>query len=367
MKAQIAGSFGIGLAVAAVLFLPLVLWQYRRFGRFDLLRMLWTAAGFVYAAGLVAFTIFPLPDFSGDFCATSATHPLWDPLRFPREALEVLRDKGAVALAGDFLVWEFAMNMVLFIPFGLMVRRVLEWPRGLVLVAGLGLSILIELTQMTGNWYLAPCPYRFADTTDLVTNTTGTAIGILLEALTPRLLSSKTHLLAQRDRARPVTAMRRLLGMALDGWYLIGAALSGGTLGSVGYTAAYRGHGELTETQMFALEHWILTGAWGTTIIVALLPALVGTGASLGQRTVYLRPDGPCTSRLRYLLRAASVQGAVPTMLYLGFPWFLLAPLWVLLALLWAMLDSRGLSHRIAGLGIADARADAHLAVSAGA
>lgn len=356
MKAQIAGSFGIGLAVAAVLFLPLVLWQYRRFGRFDLLRILWTAAGFVYAAGLVAFTIFPLPDFSGDFCATSATHPLWDPLRFPRAALAVLHEKGPIALAGDFLVWEFAMNMVLFIPFGLMVRRVLEWPRGLVLVAGLGLSILIELTQMTGNWYLAPCPYRYADTTDLFTNTTGTAIGIALEALTPRLLSSKTHLFAQRDRARPVTAMRRLLGMALDSWFLIGAALSGGTLGSVGYAVAHRGQSGLTETQMFALEHWILTGAWVTAVIVALLPALVGTGASWGQRSVYLRPDGPRTSRLRCLLRAASVQVAVPTMLYLRFPWFLLAPLLALLAFLWAVPDPRGLSYRVAGLGITDAR-----------
>lgn len=356
MKAQITASIAVGLAVAAVMFLPLVVWQYRRFGRFDPLRIAWTAAGFVYAAGLVAFTIFPLPDFSGDFCATSPTHPLWDPLRFPREALEILRAAGPVALAGDFVVWEFALNMVLFIPLGLMVRRVLEWPRGLVLASGLGVSILIELTQMTGNWYLAPCPYRFADTTDLITNTTGTAIGIVLEALTPRLLSSKTHLLAQREHARPVTALRRLLGMSLDAWYLVTAALAGGTIGSVGYAVAHRGQGELTEEQMFALEHAILTGAWLGALLVALLPALVSTGASLGQRTVYLRPAEPDASRWKCLLRAASVQGAVPTMLYLGFPWALLAPLLALVALLWALPDPRGLSYRLTGLRIVDSR-----------
>ncbi|MEL4358469.1 MULTISPECIES: VanZ family protein [unclassified Luteococcus] len=356
MKAQIVASIAVGLAVAAVMFLPLVVWQYRRFGRFDPLRIAWTAAGFVYAAGLVAFTIFPLPDFSGDFCVASATQPVWDPLRFPRAALDILRDKGPVALAGDFLVWEFAMNMVLFIPFGLMVRRVLEWPRRTVLAAGLSTSILIELTQMTGNWFLAPCPYRYADTTDLFTNTIGTGIGIGLETLTPRLLSTKRHLLAQRDSARPVTPMRRLLGMALDFWYLLTAALAGGTIGSVGYTVARRGQGVLTETQMFALERAILTSAWAGTLIVALVPALVSTGASLGQRTVYLRPDGPGRSRPRCLLRAAIVQAAVPTMLYLGLPWALGAPVLALAALLCAVPDPRGLSYRTAGLDITDAR-----------
>lgn len=356
MKAQLAGSIGIGLAVAAIAFLPLVLWQYRRYGRFDLLRIAWTAAGFVYAAALVAFTIFPLPDFSGDFCAHNATHPIWDPLRFPRSVIQILHDKGPVALASDFVVWEFALNMVLFIPFGLMVRRVLEWPRTVVLIAGLGLSTLIELTQMTGNWHLAPCAYRYADTTDLVTNTTGTALGIALEALTPRLLSRKNHLLAQRGHARPITATRRLLGMALDSWFLLIAALAGGTLGSVGYTLMHRGQGKLTQAQMLTLEHWILTGAWIAALLVALLPAVMGTGASWGQRTVYLRPAGPTTTRTRCLLRAATVQAAVPTLLYTGFPWALLAPLLALVAFVSAVPDPRGLSYRATGLDITDAR-----------
>ena len=46
--------------------------------------------------------------------------------------------------------------VVLFVPFGLIVRRVMEWPRGTVLAAALGTSLLIELTQLTGNWGLAP-------------------------------------------------------------------------------------------------------------------------------------------------------------------------------------------------------------------
>ena len=35
--------------------MPLLVWQYRRYGRFDALRMLWTTAGFIYATAIVAF------------------------------------------------------------------------------------------------------------------------------------------------------------------------------------------------------------------------------------------------------------------------------------------------------------------------
>lgn len=357
MRAQVFASVIVGLAVSSALFLPLVLWQFRRYGRFDGLRILWTAAGFTYATGLVAFTVFPLPRFEPGYCADHATEPLLDPLRFPREVLEVLQTRGPAALAGDWVIWEFALNIVLFIPFGLIVRRVLEWPRPAVFGAALAVSVLIELTQATGNWGLAPCPYRFADTTDLFTNSAGALIGIGLERLTPRLLSTKAHLLAQRDKARPVTRGRRLLGMVLDAWYLTMSAVVGGSVAAAIYTALNRTpDGVLTPAQLLELERWIFTGAWIAALLVALTPAMISTGASLGQRTVYLRPTTEHAARTRSLLRAACVQGAVPTLLFGGFPWALLGPGLASAAVIALALGPRGLSYSLAGLRITDAR-----------
>ncbi|WP_145007837.1 VanZ family protein [Kocuria marina] len=357
MRAQIFASVAVGLAVSTALFLPLVLWQFRRYGRFDALRVVWTAAGFTYAAGLVAFTVFPLPRFEPGYCAAHSTHPLLDPLRFPREVLEVLEVRGPLAVAGDWVVWEFALNMVLFVPFGLIVRRVLEWPRPAVFGAAVAVTVLIELTQGTGNWGLAPCPYRFADVTDLFTNSFGALIGIGLERLMPRLMSTKAHLLAQRDRARPVTRTRRLLGMALDTWYLVMSAVAGGVLAAALYTALNRTpDGVLSPAQLLELECWIFTGAWFATLLVALIPAVVSTGSSLGQRTVYLRPRAQREARIARLLRAGCVQAAVPTLLYAGFPWALLGPVLASAAVIAVAVDPRGLSYRLAGLDIADAR-----------
>lgn len=355
MTTQVFGSIYVGLVVSAVLFLPLLVWQYRRYGRFDGLRMMWTAAGFIYLTAIVAFTVFPLPDFAGDFCSVHRTTPLWDPLRFPRSFVEVIGTDGVVNTLTSSLVWEFTMNMVLFIPFGIIVRRVFEWPRPVVLAAALGTSLLIEATQLTGNWGIAPCSYRFADTTDLFTNSTGALIGIGLERLTPRLLSTKAYLLENRDRARPVTRGRRWAGMILNTWYLGLSAMIGGTVGSTVFalTSGVSG-GAYTPAQYLDLQRSIFVWAWGVTMAVVLLPALTGTGASLGQRTVYLRSD--TDSLARRLVRAAAVQGAIPTMMLLGFPTALVAPLWLSAAAGAVLLDPRGLSYRLSGCRLRDSR-----------
>lgn len=357
MTAQFFGSIFVGLGVSAVLFLPLLVWQYRRYGRFDALRMLWTTAGFIYATAIVAFTVFPLPEFSPGYCAAQATEPLFDPLRFPRELIELVQTRGAMAVIGDWLVWEFALNMVLFIPFGLIVRRVLEWPRAAVLAAALSTSVLIELTQLTGNWGLAPCPYRFADTTDLITNSTGAVIGVGLERIIPRLLSTKSHLLAQRDRARPVTRSRRLLGILLDAWYLALVAVLGGTAASTIYAFAQGGPGQLlTAEQMLNLQQAIFLGAWLAAMVTVVVSALIGTGASPGQRTVYLAPVPKNGSRSRLLVRALVVQGAIPTGFFLGFPTAFLTPLLGMAAIVSVAINPRGLSCAISGCGLRDAR-----------
>lgn len=358
MSTQVFASILVGLTVSAVLFLPLVVWQYRRYGRFDVLRMIWTTAGFIYATALVAFTVFPLPEFTAGYCATHRTEPLLDPLRFPRELIELIQTQGPIAVAGDWLVWEFALNMVLFTPFGLIVRRVFESPTGVILATALGTSLLIELTQYTGNWGLAPCPYRFADTTDLFTNTTGALIGIGLEKAAPRLLSTKAHLHAARDKARPVTQVRRFLGMLLDAWYLVLAAILGGTVGAVVYVLAHSGPGhQFTAEQLLSMERMIFFGAWLCAMAIVVGPALLGSGASLGQRTVYLTPAPRANARWRLLLRALTVQGAIPTGVFLGFPTALLAPLWAAAAVGSVLIDPRGLSCALTGCTLRDARA----------
>lgn len=357
METQFMASIAVGLMVTAVLFLPLLIWQYRRWGRFDGLRLLWTAAGFVYAAAIVAFTVFPLPTFSADFCASRRSTLVLDPLRFPRELIELIQTKGLLSASSDWLIWELVLNIVLFVPFGVLARRVLEWPRTAVFIAAVGASLLIESTQYTGNWGFAPCPYRFADPTDLATNTCGALIGIGLERIAPRILSTKTHLESQKESARPITRARRLFGMVLDSWYLLIVAVLSGLGASLLYVLTQGGPGvSLTPAQLLVLEDWIFTGAWLGSIAFIVSSALIGNGASYGQRTVYLSPRPLNGRRWRLLLRALVVQGAIVTGFYLGYLTLFLGLLWAVVAVVSLAATPRGISCMLAGCEIGDSR-----------
>ena len=75
------------------------------------------------------------------------------------------------------------MNIVLFLPLGAFVRRLLGQSHVVAGLAGLGTSILIELTQGTGFWGLYDCAYRFGDIDDVIMNTLGAVIGSLLASV----------------------------------------------------------------------------------------------------------------------------------------------------------------------------------------
>lgn len=350
-------SILVGLAITAVVFLPLVVWQYRKWGRFDTGRMLWTAAGYVYVSALVAFTMFPLPDFSAEFCEAHRAHVTLDVLRVPREFTELVQNQGILQSLNSWLVCELVLNVALFVPLGFILRRVFELKWVTVMVIALGVTIMIELTQYTGNWWLAPCPYRFADATDLLTNSSGAAVGILLERITPRLMSTKGYLEARKNLARPVTRGRRLLGVLLDTWYLSVAAVIGGLVGAFGYVSTQGGPGqELSGEQYLQMQSAIFFVAWLACMVLIYVPAAFGTGASAGQRSVYLYPADGEHTRARALARATVVQAVLVTGVFLGVQTVVPAVLWAMVNVAVALINIKGLSFAIAGMTVKDSR-----------
>ena len=72
-----------------------------------------------------------------------------------------------------YVVLEFVANIVLFVPFGVLVRLV--WTRArwsAVLALGLLTTIAIELTQLS-------LPTRYSTLSDVIANTLGTGVGLV--------------------------------------------------------------------------------------------------------------------------------------------------------------------------------------------
>ena len=215
---MVEGAYALALftALTFVLISWFVSRQYARFGRFAGWPAGVAAAQILYGCALIAFTLFPIPDYSTDYCATRADVQRWqlDPLASLDNITAYGQVNGALATAFSPVVWQVALNVIFFVPFGFFLayrsRRSLLTTTALAAAT----SVLIELTQGTGLWGLLPCPYRIADIDDVFTNTGGAILGWILAVALRRQLPDPTP--QRTPDPGPPSPMRQAVGVVLD-------------------------------------------------------------------------------------------------------------------------------------------------------
>ena len=206
---------------------PMVYLHYRRYGTFRVWPAVLTVGALLYALGLVAFTLFPLPDTNDAFCTLREDVSFWQlrPLASLDDVAAVMGEVGVVDALTSGVFLQVAFNVLLLLPLG--VYAAYRWRRGFAFTAalGLGTSLLIELTQGTGVWRLYGCPYRLADVDDLMTNTLGAMIGWMIGTALIRILPDPNPE-ASPDLGPP-SISRRAAAFMLDVLYflLFGALL----------------------------------------------------------------------------------------------------------------------------------------------
>ncbi|MFC3448324.1 VanZ family protein [Amycolatopsis speibonae] len=341
-----------GFVLAGLLAVPYIAASYRRRGELGLWRVLLVFGFLVYAMSLWTYTLLPIPETTASWCAEHAAgHLQLRPFQFVADIRREQTGAGLRAFLRNPAVQQAVFNIALFVPLGMFVRHLFR--RGFLTTVALGfaVSLFIECTQLTGVWFLFECPYRLADVDDLLMNTLGAAVGFGLAPLL-RLMPGKEPS-APPGTPRPVTARRRLLGMAVD---VLAVVLLGTTAGIVTVVLA----GE---------QNAVVTALIGTllpAVLLLLVIPVAGNGASFGQRVVLLRPAGPDGGKpavWRMIVRFLAGSGGYCTLLALasavngGFE-----PLANLLFFVSGVLAIRpqghqGLSGLIAGLSVVDARA----------
>ena len=155
-------------------------------------------AWFLYVAGLLIFTLLPLPSDPVAACAAIIHWDNYTPFGSFAAVFEQFRD--GENLRGTLYGLSILLNIALFVPFGALAettwcirrmrsapadgarlvrsiphRRVLAW-----VAIGCVLSCLIELTQDTGLFGVVPCTYRVVDIDDVIMNTLGAYAGVRL-------------------------------------------------------------------------------------------------------------------------------------------------------------------------------------------
>lgn len=268
-------AVGFGLVAGLVLLVPFVAVAYRRVGRVTAgMAMLWSSA-LLYFVALWVYTLLPMPDPGSIVCTT----PQLNVMAFVDDLAGALQ-RGHLLSDSAFL--QLALNVLLFVPLGFLVRLI--WRRGIVVatLVGAGLSLMIEVTQVTGVWGLYPCAYRLFDVDDLLTNTLGAVIGSLLSLLLPARLRVRRERISAALEPQPVTRGRRLLAGLAD-------------LLSVALTSLAVGVGIFVSAAVIVGDHvldpqapWI---AWTTMLAPFVLTTsfFAVTGRTIGQAAVQLR------------------------------------------------------------------------------
>ena len=156
----------------------------------------------LYLAGLLIFTLLPLPSDPVAACAAIIHWDNFAPLGSFVAVADQFRE--GESLRGTLYALSILLNIALFVPLGALAettwrirrmrrapegapadgsrlarsiphRRVLAW-----VVIGCVVSCLIELTQYTGLFGVVPCSYRVVDIDDVIMNTLGTYAGVRL-------------------------------------------------------------------------------------------------------------------------------------------------------------------------------------------
>ena len=325
----------LGTVAAVVLLIPVAAVQYRRDGRLgpgDLLTLL---AAAVYGLALWTYTLLPMPA-TGDFTCQPRQLEL---LGSFRPLLERGVDAPA-ALLRDAEFLQVALNVVLFVPFGFFVRKILR--RGFLVagVLGFATSLLIETTQGTGVWGLYACPYRLFDVDDLLTNTTGALIGSFVSAIFISRAPRQVRL------PRQVSLGRRWVAMACDALFI----LIVGSLAQLAYLARFYAEDPAmrgVDTSVQALLAVLVPG-----VVQAL--SVLGRGRTIGEWTVDLRT---VAARPAWTLPGRVVKFVLGVGGYLFLLWLAptsvpALPAFVLLTLVAAVpgRNHPGLANAVAGL-----------------
>lgn len=298
--------------IAAVLSLPYAIYQYRRFGSISGWKTFLVFSLIFYLICAYFMVILPLPADRTAFYANAA-HPQLNPF-YALDIMAPALGRLDVTSPGSWLaflknptVYTTLFNVLLTLPFGVYLRYLFDRPWWQALLAGFGLSLFFEISQVTGLFGLYAHPYRLFDVDDLITNTTGTVLGSLVAIPLCHFLPSidEVEERALERGAAHTSFSRRLVAFVID-MVVCSLALAVLRFAFPGADDTAPGHIGL------------LMAATGITF---MLVPIVTRGQTVGHAIVRLRvvrPDGSSARWWSYVVRYGLLFWA-----------FLLLPTWV--------------------------------------
>lgn len=283
--------------VAALITLPYMIYQYRKYGSIPALHTLVVYSFVLYMLIAYFMVILPLPADHNAYVAYAA-HPQLQPfhtlqLILATQPLVPSDPSTWIAWLKSPDIYEAFFNVLLLVPLGVYLRYYFRRNFIQTFLIGLSTTLFFELSQLTGLWGLYAHPYRLFDVDDLILNTLGAIVGYLVAGPLLRILPNIRLMNEQaRIAGMRASATKRFISFALDClFYLLFVVVLG-----AGYLAVFPSEAVfLTQpaTDVIAyIQHMPLTALFvisliGFAVVFVVVPS-ISKGQTLGQKILHL-------------------------------------------------------------------------------
>lgn len=222
-------AFIIFVIASMFLLVPWLIYGYRKDGFFSWSRFAVSFSFIFFLMAAYCLVILPLPATRNN-CAAHAANAVYYNLQPFMFVKDIMRETPIIwsqpstwinMIKGRAFL-QVLFNVLLLMPLGVYIRYFWQkrafWKHAFV--AGFGLSLFFEVTQLTGLYGYFSCPYRLFDVDDLMLNTSGAVIGFfaapLVLALFPsrESIQAKSEQIVEQNRVYPVP---QLLALLIDG------------------------------------------------------------------------------------------------------------------------------------------------------
>ncbi|HLQ98403.1 MAG TPA: VanZ family protein [Candidatus Dormibacteraeota bacterium] len=224
-------AFIIFLFLGFLLFIPWLIYSYRKYGYLSVWESVVMYSFVFYMLTALFLVLLPLPT-TRDTCSLQppdTVHYSLVPLSFIKD---IMSSSSVVwshpstygRLLTESAFFQAVFNFLLLMPFGVYLRYFFNhrgfWKKALGL--GFSLSLFYEITQITGIYGIYNCPYRIFDVDDLLLNSTGALIGFLLAPILLALFPSRKSVEAKGEelqKVKYVSPLSQLVAIMTD--YLV--------------------------------------------------------------------------------------------------------------------------------------------------
>lgn len=207
--------------LAAMITLPYIIMQYRKYGSILPIRVLIVYSFIFYLLCAYFLVVLPLPPIEE---VASYTKPIMQLIPFASlkeftiNSSLIWNDPATYLTAlNEPSLYLIVFNILLTVPFGVYLRYYFQcsWKKTLLLTFLLTLSF--ECLQLSALFGYYPRPYRLFDVDDLITNTLGGMLGYAITPVFAHFLVSRSRMDEKAyDRGRSVSPLRRVLAFFFD-------------------------------------------------------------------------------------------------------------------------------------------------------